>query len=84
MIVTLCYQRINYLWTHYLAETTTLWIIDKLINNHGGLYNRVTAQIHLHPFTLGQTEEYLRQRNINGTVCKLRSFTCSSAEFLII
>ncbi len=28
------------------------WILDKLINNHGGLYNRVTYEIKLLPFTL--------------------------------
>ena len=28
------------------------WILDKLINNHGGLYNRVTHEIKLEPFTL--------------------------------
>ena len=30
------------------------WILDKLINNHGGLYNRVTYEIKLAPFTLGE------------------------------
>lgn len=35
------------------------WILDKLINNHGGLYNRVTYEIKLSPFTLGECKEYL-------------------------
>lgn len=34
------------------------WILDSLINNHGGLYNRVTYEIKLSPFTLRECEEY--------------------------
>ena len=40
------------------------WILDKLINNHGGLYNRVTYEIKLSPFTLKECEEYYRSKNI--------------------
>lgn len=35
------------------------WMINELINNHGGLHNRVTHQVHLEPFTLQETEEFL-------------------------
>lgn len=34
------------------------WILDKLINNHGGLYNRVTYEIKLEPFTLAKCEAF--------------------------
>jgi AAA+ ATPase superfamily predicted ATPase len=34
------------------------WIANKLINNHGGLYNRVTYEIKLSPFTLRECEEF--------------------------
>ena len=34
------------------------WILDSLINNHGGLYNRVTYEMKLSPFTLRECEEY--------------------------
>lgn len=34
------------------------WILDKLINAHGGLYNRVTYEIKLSPFTLRECEEF--------------------------
>ncbi|MCP4602940.1 MAG: AAA family ATPase [Proteobacteria bacterium] len=40
------------------------WMINRLINNKGGLYNRITAQICLMPFTLAQTREYLHSRNV--------------------
>lgn len=36
------------------------WIQDNLINNHGGLYGRVTCEIRLSPFTLAETEEYFK------------------------
>ena len=57
-----------------VCGSATSWMIDKLINSHGGLYNRVTAQIHLHPFTLGQTEEYFRQRNIRWNRLQITQF----------
>ena len=34
------------------------WILDKMVNNHGGLYNRVTYEIKLRPFTLRECEEF--------------------------
>ena len=40
------------------------WILDNLINAHGGLYNRVTREIKLAPFTLNECEEYYRENNI--------------------
>ena len=38
------------------------WIQDKLINNVGGLYNRLTYQIKLEPFTLKECEEFLQSK----------------------
>ena len=40
------------------------WMLDKLINNHGGLYGRVTYEIKLSPFTLGECEELFQERKI--------------------
>jgi hypothetical protein len=40
------------------------WIMNKLIKNHGGLHNRITQQIYLRPFTLGECEVYLQKHNI--------------------
>jgi len=40
------------------------WILDKLINNHGGLYNRVTYEIKLEPFTLGECKEYCEANHL--------------------
>lgn len=41
------------------------WIMDKLINNHGGLYGRVTHEIKLEPFTLKECEACLTERRVN-------------------
>ena len=40
------------------------WIVNNLINNHGGLYNRVTYEIKLESFTLSECEELLKSRNV--------------------
>lgn len=39
------------------------WMINQLINNHGGLHNRVTERIRLRPFNLQETEQFLKSRN---------------------
>ena len=43
--------------------SATSWIVKNLFKNRGGLHNRVTARIHLEPFTLAECEEYYR---LNG------------------
>lgn len=40
------------------------WILDNLINNHGGLYNRVTYEIKLAPFTLNECEKFYVSKNV--------------------
>ncbi|MCB0609111.1 MAG: AAA family ATPase [Lewinella sp.] len=39
------------------------WMINSLINNRGGLHNRVTERIQVEPFNLKETEELLRLKN---------------------
>ncbi len=41
------------------------WMLEKLIHSKGGLYNRVTDTIHLKPFNLGESDRFLKSRNIN-------------------
>jgi hypothetical protein len=43
------------------------WITKKLFKNKGGLHNRVTGRIHLAPFSLGECEEFYRDRGIEIT-----------------
>lgn len=40
------------------------WIQNKLINNHGGLYNRITWEIKLSPFSLKECEEFYEENNV--------------------
>ncbi|MDR1543315.1 MAG: AAA family ATPase [Prevotellaceae bacterium] len=44
--------------------SATSWIMNKIINSRGGLHNRVTQQIFLEPFTLAETEQFLKSRKI--------------------
>jgi uncharacterized protein len=39
------------------------WMVNNLINNHGGLHNRITHRIRLQPFTLAETEAFFRMKN---------------------
>jgi len=41
------------------------WMINKLINNHGGLHNRVTQRMRIYPFTLKETEHFFQSKNIH-------------------
>lgn len=45
--------------------SATSWMNDKLIDNQGGLYNRITRKIILHSFTLAECQEYLKNKNCN-------------------
>lgn len=47
-----------------VCGSSTSWIVNKLINNKGGLHNRITKVIRLLPFTLGECEEYLLSKGI--------------------
>ncbi len=42
------------------SGSATSWMADKLIDNQGGLHNRITRRLYLEPFTLAETEQYFR------------------------
>ena len=48
-----------------VCGSATSWIMDNLINSHGGLHNRLTHHILLEPFTLYETEEMLQKMEFN-------------------
>lgn len=63
----------SYFWNSYAAKanivviicgSATAWMIQKIINNKGGLHNRVTKTIHLQPFTLQETEAFFNAKQI--------------------
>lgn len=47
-----------------ICGSATSWIINKVINDHGGLHNRVTKQIALQPFTLKECEMFTESKGI--------------------
>jgi len=47
-----------------ICSSATSWIIRKVFRNKGGLHNRVAAKIHVHPFTLGECEQFLHYKGI--------------------
>lgn len=47
-----------------VCGSATSWIVDNLINNHGGLYGRLTSEIKLSPFTLKECEQFYQNKQI--------------------
>jgi hypothetical protein len=43
--------------------SATSWMTDKLVENQGGLHNRITRKIYLRPFTLRECREYLKNKH---------------------
>lgn len=48
-----------------VCGSATSWIVNNILTDTGGLYNRITRQIHLAPFTLKECEELLEYNGIN-------------------
>ncbi len=40
------------------------WMIKKIVNNRGGLHNRISEVIRLKPFSLRETEAFLKEKGI--------------------
>ncbi|MCU0345600.1 MAG: hypothetical protein MUC59_01570 [Saprospiraceae bacterium] len=63
---------LEYFWNSWASARTDVllvvcgsaasWIINQLINNRGGLHNRVTERIFLKPFTIGESEAFLKSK----------------------
>ncbi len=47
-----------------VCTSATSWMLSKIVHNKGGLYNRLTEQIALSPFTLYECELYVKSMNI--------------------
>ena len=47
-----------------VCGSASSWMIDRLINNHGGLYNRLTCQIRLSPFNLNECEQFFEENQV--------------------
>lgn len=70
-------QMLEYFWNHHWSQDARIkliicgssagWLVKNIINNRGGLYNRVTRRIHLEPFNLEQTKQFLKYLKISLT-----------------
>lgn len=47
-----------------VCASATSWMMSNIIHNKGGLYNRLTEQINLTPFSLKECEDYAKSRNL--------------------
>ena len=47
------------------SGSASSWMMDKLVENPGGLHARITNNIYVRPFTLKETEEYLVSKGIH-------------------
>lgn len=48
-----------------ICGSAAAWMIKKVVNDKGGLHNRITKKIHLAPFDLKETLTFLRSRHIH-------------------
>lgn len=48
-----------------ICGSAASWMIQKIVNNKGGLHNRITKKIRLLPFTLHETSAYLNSKAVN-------------------
>ncbi|MEM1215891.1 MAG: ATP-binding protein, partial [Bacteroidota bacterium] len=64
----------GYFWNSWASEQALVvvicgsaasWMIRRVVNNTGGLYNRITRRIFLQPFTLAETATYFQSRNVS-------------------
>jgi len=69
-------QAFGYFWNSWgwqqnlvvvICGSAASWMIQKVVNNTGGLYNRITRRIYLLPFTLSETEAYLKAKRLTFT-----------------
>lgn len=65
-------------WNQYCSKRSDIilvicgsaasWIINKVVNDRGGLHNRLTHRILLMPFTLGETAAFFTKKRVNLTL----------------
>jgi len=65
---------LDYFWNRWASSrkdimliicgSATSWITDNIVNNKGGLHNRLTRQILIEPFNLYECKQYYESRRI--------------------
>ena len=73
---------LEHFWNDYAAAThvklivcgsAASWMVKKIVENHGGLHNRLTYRMKLNPFDVSETREFLESKGIrweNRTVAE--------------
>jgi len=67
-------QALEHFWNGWASDRTDIllivcgssasWMINKLINNKGGLHNRITAKLKIEPFKLKECKAYIENKQI--------------------
>lgn len=67
-------QALDYMWNRFWVNAPRIklivcgsaasWMIENILNNKKGLHNRVTRRLRLEPFTLVETQGYLKHQGI--------------------
>lgn len=66
-------KALGFFWNNWASKNPVIviicgsaasWMIQKVVQNKGGLHNRITRLIHLKAFTLAETEQYFHARYI--------------------
>ena len=67
-------EALDYFWNRKWSQMKSIklivcgsaaaWMIEKLINAKGGLYNRLTSIIRLKPFSIFEIKKYIEHKNI--------------------
>ena len=67
-------EALGYFWNSWASKqknfklivcgSATSWMIRNIIDSKGGLHNRITHEIHLKPFCLGETRLFLKAQNV--------------------
>lgn len=54
-----------------ICGSATSWMISNVIDSRGGLHDRITVEMPIHPFTLKETETYLNEHHFlwNRQMC---------------
>ena len=65
---------LDYFWNTFASSRPDLmlivcgsaasWMVKNLFENKGGLHNRITGRINLAPFSLGECEDFFKERGI--------------------
>ncbi len=67
-------KALDYYWNRYwvhdprvklvVCGSSASWVIENIINNKGGLYNRITRSLRLESFNLAETKLFLKSQGI--------------------